>query len=292
MSSPGAKVFEPLPFWFSRVGPFEDLPVPAAAELKAAREKTLRDIPFSVPVAMFNDPSPEVDEFLRLLGEYGRDGRGHQGVLSLLTKLERRHVDALFRDTGQPTAFTHLRSAILNLEDKRSGNDKHVVEFPDPPGSANGYELFPYKAVPFSLEEGQEWARIWNEACAGDLTYVEFEKLASEDMCTDWCKMDQHGNDFAGYWRSEDPAVKSRAFYLSMAANIWHLYQLPFPKQLLLKSVNVGCARRQESVRDSNFYLVVFQKYAKLAGLELKPYAQPADPDMPTLEKVVESARA
>lgn len=287
------KVFESTSFWFNSSSESKTKITP---EQERARNEILTKVgelttpcPISVPRTMFDDSSPEVDKAFELLRDYVCAGEHKEelfeSLMKILRTLECRHVNIAMLDCAQPTAYTKFREMMYDLVDARTGNDKNVVDLAS--GTLNGYEVRQYKGVPYDLKFGKEWAKLWNEACSGDMLFAEFEKETDEEMCSDWAKMDQYGDCYGGYWKSEDQAVKAKAYILSRYTNIWHLYQLPFPKRLLIASVSLGCSRRRESVEESNFYLVLFQKYAEIAGLELREYQQPIDPRMPTLEDQV-----
>lgn len=132
----------------------------------------------------------------------------------------------------------------------------------------NGYALFD------SRYRGEIGYRAYTELCqlwdsGDDLTYAEFVLQYDEVTCRDWGTMDEHGECFGGFWDSDDPQIKRNAFDLTIKKNMELLWQLPFPTRFLLKTIEIGCPRRQESVRDSNYLGVWFERKR---DLEKKAY--------------------
>lgn len=98
----------------------------------------------------------------------------------------------------------------------------------------------------------------WEEEM--DMTHEEFVEEFEKEACTDWNKMDEHGESFGGFWKSEDPKIRDKAFTLQRTHNREKLWELPFPKRFLLITMDYGCACREESVRDSNHFGVWFER--------------------------------
>ena len=77
----------------------------------------------------------------------------------------------------------------------------------------------------------------------------EFFEKCSDECCTDWAKMDRHGECYGGFWLTD----KENAWDLSRQDNFQGLYELPFPHELIFRTIDIGCSNRMESVRYSNF---------------------------------------
>ena len=92
------------------------------------------------------------------------------------------------------------------------------------------------------------------------MTYAEFVEGFEKEACSDWNKMDEHGECFGGVWQSENEFERANAFELSRINNMNKLWALPYPKPFLLFTVRIGCTVRQESVRDSNHFAVWLQR--------------------------------
>ena len=123
----------------------------------------------------------------------------------------------------------------------------------------NGYALtdwFHFSEVGYRTY--QHLCELWDDP--DDLSYEEFVEKFNKDTCTDWNKMDEYGDPYGGFYRSEDPKIKENAYHLSGAHNRKMLWKLPFPKRFLLETVEIGCGRRHESVKDSNHMAVWFQR--------------------------------
>ena len=84
-----------------------------------------------------------------------------------------------------------------------------------------------------------------------DNEFIErFEKIA----CSDWSKQDKYGESYGGFWKySEDSYEFKNAYTLSREDNLKSLLKLPYPREFILETINIGCNNRLESVRYSNF---------------------------------------
>lgn len=77
----------------------------------------------------------------------------------------------------------------------------------------------------------------------------EFFDKCSNTCCTEWCKMDRNGEYYSGFWITD----KENAWNLFQQDNFQGLYELPFPHDLIFRTVDIGCGNIMESVRYSNF---------------------------------------
>lgn len=123
----------------------------------------------------------------------------------------------------------------------------------------NGYALRNSSSFcEVSYCEYKKLCKLWDDT--NDLTYDEFVDEFEEKACTDWNKVDDHGESFGGFWKSTDPEIKENAYHLMREHNREKLWKLPFPKRFLLHTMEIGCSRRQESVKDSNHMGVWFER--------------------------------
>lgn len=123
-------------------------------------------------------------------------------------------------------------------------NDSEVV---------NGYALY-------NVKEKQIMNRCLYEECItlwkANKQYAqeEFMDLYDSTACTDWAKMNDHGESFGGYWKYPDGSPeKLDAWNLTRIANGISLWNLPYPKEIVFKTIKLGCGNRMECVRYSNF---------------------------------------
>lgn len=80
-----------------------------------------------------------------------------------------------------------------------------------------------------------------------------FEDECDKIMCSDWNKQDVHGECYEGYWKYDKNTFEyKKAYDLSREYGIYRLSCLPYPKSVLLYTIQMGCANRLESVRFSN----------------------------------------
>lgn len=119
---------------------------------------------------------------------------------------------------------------------------------------ANGYEL--YETNGPIMRYGQF------------IEFLEANEGEGDDdfgVCSDWAKIDELGNSFGGFYEyGRDSEEYKHAFKLTLDKNLRLLRKLPFPPNLIRASVTYGCGRRDESVRESNFYCTwVLRKLAQ-----------------------------
>jgi hypothetical protein len=94
-----------------------------------------------------------------------------------------------------------------------------------------------------------------------DMDDVKFVRWLEENCCTDWNKQDRHGNPFGGFWKYDEGTYEyEHAYELSREDNFKGLCELPFPRWIIMKTVDWGCKTREESVRFSNFCCVWLER--------------------------------
>jgi hypothetical protein len=132
--------------------------------------------------------------------------------------------------------------AIFSLE--LCMNDSEIV---------NGYALYNVKGEQIMNRcLYEECIKLWKSNKI--YTQEEFMDLYDETACTDWAKQDEHGESYCGYWKYPDGSPeKLDAWNLTRTANGTALWNLPYPKEVIFKTIELGCSNRRESVRYSNF---------------------------------------
>lgn len=92
-------------------------------------------------------------------------------------------------------------------------------------------------------------------------TKEEWRNAMTDTCCTDWYKQDKHGECYGGYWKyPHDSEEYKNAWDLSFNESCEAMWELPFSKDLLLETIQIGCSNRQESVRYSNFICVWLER--------------------------------
>lgn len=115
----------------------------------------------------------------------------------------------------------------------------------------NGYALYNLTENLFSYDLYLELLKLWN---VEDMTMNQFMKTYDETARCDWDKIDENGDTFKGYWEYPDTTIERKnAGDLTRAQNGKSLWNLPYPKKVLLKTIQIGCNNRLECVRYSNF---------------------------------------
>ena len=123
-------------------------------------------------------------------------------------------------------------------------NDSEIV---------NGYKLYNIKKKPFmNRNDYEDCIILWQSN--KEYTQEQFMELYENTACADWAKQTDHGESFGGYWAYPDGSPeKLDAWNLTRTTNGVALWNLPYPKEFVLKTIEMGCCNRMECVRYSNF---------------------------------------
>jgi len=120
----------------------------------------------------------------------------------------------------------------------------------------NGFQLLPVVSdTPLMFQAlFREFLQLWNDQDQDQFhDFKTFEAHCEDQMCSDWCKQDEHGNCFGGYWKFPDGSYeKAQAFSMCQRKSILELFKLPYPAKVIFKTIEIGCNNRQESVRYTN----------------------------------------
>lgn len=127
----------------------------------------------------------------------------------------------------------------------------------------NGYHLYDIPkddpTFPFStfkiLLDNQDGTPFMSDA--------ELRQWLDVNCCYDWNKIDFDGVAYAGCFYRSDPPDPD-AFHKTRKMNIDALLALPFSRSIIMDSVEMGCKRRTECVRFSNFLGVWFERTMQL----------------------------
>jgi hypothetical protein len=94
-----------------------------------------------------------------------------------------------------------------------------------------------------------------------EIDYEGWRSEMSNKCCSDWNKQDEHGNCYGGYWSAPEASEYKRdAWSLCFERSCKFMWNLPFSHAILLKTIDMGCGNRKESVRYSNFICVWIQR--------------------------------
>ena len=123
----------------------------------------------------------------------------------------------------------------------------------------NGYALYAMEYLrPFTRRYFGELVTMWKEDA---WTEQELRDKFNVYACSDWSKMDDHGECFGGFWREPEGSYERKnASRLSHAHNLDALCSLPFPHRVKWETVDIGCRNRFESVRYTNFLCTWLQR--------------------------------
>jgi hypothetical protein len=134
----------------------------------------------------------------------------------------------------------------------------------------NGYKLGSCRQLAFTYGCFLQIAKLWHNQ-EENAKYDTFEMFCNEvRFCSDWNKMDKYGECFGGYWKyPEGSPERENAWELSYTENIKCVYDLPYPKAVIARSIQDGCNSRSESVPMSNYYCEWVKR--KMAQINYKP---------------------
>jgi len=118
----------------------------------------------------------------------------------------------------------------------------------------NGYELFNVSGKPIMRKtDYDQFQKYWTENKL--FTFEEFEAEYDSEACTEWYKMNRQGDHYAGFYKyAEGTNERDNAWSLTRSDNCVGLWELPYPKHLILKVMKYACDTSiMESVRYVNF---------------------------------------
>lgn len=220
-----------------------------------------------------------------------------QQLYAMLNEMEVK-LPLFIRDQGHYCDYNHViekRSVLNDLINTRSSLrfKKSICPqmFQDKKFGIkinNKQFLIPFycnPSLPLSEIEVNAYLNKWNKECRStELTLDEFTKYATEQLCSEWCKMDEAGEPFGGpYWKADVNSEEYiNAYNLTLTRNIYFLYLLPFPKKLVLEACNILCSTRMESVLYVYFFMFLRHIQAmKFHGrTNLDTYVQPTTPPL------------
>ena len=99
-----------------------------------------------------------------------------------------------------------------------------------------------------------KFIKHWNENKHYD--QKKFLSSYKKKTCTGWGKVDKNGDYYVGYYNyPEGSYERNNAYFLTRKANGLALWDLPYPKKVVLKTIRYGCATSvgKESPRYCNF---------------------------------------
>lgn len=114
--------------------------------------------------------------------------------------------------------------------------------------NVNGYMLYNSEGEMFSKDDFYELKSIWENN--KQYTYSEFYDKYNNSTCTEWHKFDRNGEYYKGFYKTMD---HDEAWKLTFEDNCLGLWELPYPKEVILKTISHSCSRGIESVRYCNF---------------------------------------
>jgi hypothetical protein len=148
--------------------------------------------------------------------------------------------------------------------------------------------------MPFDVSENimhldifLDLAKVWYDP--RPITECEFFTTYSSEACTEWSKHWVDGESYGGPWRAEEGSEeRTNAWNICREENGKALWNLPYPKRFVLRTIRIGCSNRLESVPYSNMLCVWMER--KLRQLEVFASQEaPKDRDSWTNKKPLET---
>jgi len=171
-----------------------------------------------------------------------------------VNKLENWYRSNLGGMSGYPTYYKQWFELIDNREKlflKHSKNTWYSPIIMKEEEEVNGYKLYEVKSkniMTYGLL--MEFVEKWKE----EMSIEDFKEKFDDIACSDWSKMDEHGECYGGYYNySKGSYERENAYTLSGKRNLEKLCELPYPKAAIIETIFIGCRNRMESVRYSNF---------------------------------------
>jgi hypothetical protein len=145
--------------------------------------------------------------------------------------------------------YEQIRSTIAQLEaednqaSKLKGIDPFYMYLPSDDRVVKGFEI--------KVRENQEYETFMTKSLFEELVELwlepqmeleTFKKECDENMCSDWNKQDIYNNCYGGYWKYEkDTYAYKNAYNLSREYSIYRMSVLPYPRKVLLRTIEIGC---------------------------------------------------
>lgn len=152
----------------------------------------------------------------------------------------------------------------------------------------NGYELYKKTKLPIMRKkEYDEFQKLWeiNDPYTPEEFASEFDEIA----CSEWNKVGRDGEYFVKFWKyPEGSDEKTNAWSLTRDDNCQGLWELPYPKSVILKAIKYACdiTGMFESVKCINFICEwIKRKTAQMADKQVQIIFRNlhVDDDMPEL---------
>jgi hypothetical protein len=194
---------------------------------------------------------------------HGLGGGGYMATMTPYGMMEGRN----FADIQRRVEECNLEKK--KQEDKSNPYNADLVIEKDE--MVNGYKMIGSKEPYMPEDMYNSIVEIWKNS--KDCESID-EFLDKNEFCSDWNKQDEYGECYGGYWKYPDGSYeKENAFRLSGRKNLMELYNLPYPDDVLIESVRIGCGCRRESVLESNMLCEwVYRKYMILNNGETLRY--------------------
>jgi hypothetical protein len=248
-----SNIIIPLEFWFCKQSES------ALHDNNTSRGNKYNEIENKINKDLDNLDSMNYEEVIKLEKEVSE-------YISKITRISGYY-------SGTSDIFSHFTDPICerkkmlllesNLYAKRFYDAKLVITKSE---NVNGYKLYYTDQNIMDFEEFEELRQLYKKN--ENIPKEEFDEWFKDNACTDWCKMDRHGECFGGFWKfPEGTTEKKNAYTLSRKDNCGGLWELPYAKKLIQKTVEIGCGNRMESVRYSNFLCEWIKRMSEIVYL-------------------------
>ena len=196
-------------------------------------------------------------------GEYSMDF-----LLSLYDSLD--YMDSQIKTHGimyppPPSFFQNMYDSLENLIKHRTNKTNKTTQGMDlskydeklgmtEKETVNGYALYNVEETTqiFTIKDFMQLNKLlFSEDIS--ISYEEFVTILKDKCCSDWYKEDVNGECFGGYWAyPEGSYEKVNAWNLTFQSQCKGLWNLPYPKQMIIAMIQHVCCRRIDNVRGVN----------------------------------------
>lgn len=174
-----------------------------------------------------------------------------------LEKIEQLQTSLICADYARPLVMT----------DGELVNDYHLENCDEPAMDVTQFQAFralwrwPPPAA--TVDAPRAWIRKRERQ-----RFRSFKKRLDKAACTEWFKTNRHGVSFGGFYL-DHTIPRDRAWFLTFHDNARALWELPYPKAVVMAVVRQCCANQGHSVRYVNWVCEwIYRKGKQLQGIE------------------------
>ena len=165
-----------------------------------------------------------------------------QDLLKLYESLD--YMNSMIRNQGitSKSYFTPLYEKLWDLLKENDVDEYYCNLIMTKNDIANGYNLFEAKEpiMRYDIFIGFRDMLLNDEY--KNITYDKFISKFEKCMCSEWHKCNRYGEYYTGFYEYPEGSIeKENAWQLTYEDNCKSLWELPYPKKLVLKCIKYLC---------------------------------------------------